>query len=84
MVAEQLREIDVLANSILLEPVGRNTAPAIALAALKILETEDQVMLVLPADNVIPNVEALRVALDVAENAAGKGSIVTFGIFEYK
>ena len=53
-VAEQLREIDKL-GSIILEPVGRNTAPAIALAALSSPEGEDPLLLVLPADHVIQN-----------------------------
>ena len=53
-VAEQLREIDRL-GSIILEPVGRNTAPAIALAALSLPEGEDSLLLVLAADHVIQN-----------------------------
>ena len=80
MVAEQMRTIGVTANSILLEPAGRNTAPAIALAALRLLQKEDQLMLVLPADHVIPDLEAFHVALSVAEKAAAQGSLVTFGI----
>ena len=58
MVAEQLRSIDVQANSIILEPVGRNTAPAIALAALRVLQKEDQLLIVLPADHIIPDLDA--------------------------
>lgn len=80
MVAEQLREIDVSANSILLEPFGRNTAPAIAIAALKILEGEDQTMLVLPADHVITDLASFNAAMAVAKEAAEEGSLITFGI----
>ncbi len=54
MVAEQLREIEVTAESILLEPVGRNTAPALAIAALKLLSQGlNPLLLVLPADHII-------------------------------
>ena len=54
MVAEQLREIEVTTESILLEPVGRNTAPALAIAALKLLSQGlNPLLLVLPADHII-------------------------------
>jgi len=81
MVAEQLRSVNVNAHSILLEPVAKNTAPAIALAALQILEKgQDDVMLVLPADHVILNHEAFLSGLNIAEKKAKEGSLVTFGI----
>ncbi|MDG2087126.1 MAG: mannose-1-phosphate guanylyltransferase/mannose-6-phosphate isomerase [Arenicellaceae bacterium] len=80
IVAEQLRAIDVQAKSIILEPVGRNTAPAIALAALKILSEDDDLMLVLPADHVIGDVVAFYAALAMAKQAANSGQLVTFGI----
>ena len=81
MVAEQLRALDVKAHSILLEPVAKNTAPAIVLAALKILEKgSDDVMLVLPADHVISEENIFKQALDVAEKQALNGKLVTFGI----
>jgi mannose-1-phosphate guanylyltransferase/mannose-6-phosphate isomerase len=80
IVAEQLRSIDVAAKSIILEPVGRNTSPAIALAALSILKTGDDVMLVLPADHVIEDLEAFHNALSSANEAAIAGQLVTFGI----
>lgn len=81
MVAEQLRKIDVDAHSILLEPIAKNTAPAIVLAALRILdEGDDEVMLVLPADHVIPDGEAFKRALKLAESEAEKNQLVTFGI----
>ena len=80
MVAEQLRSIGVQADKILLEPEGRNTAPAIALAALEVLQKEDQLMLVLPADHVIPDSAAFQLALKQAEKAATENRLVTFGI----
>lgn len=84
MVAEQLREINVRSNAVLLEPVGRNTAPAIALAALQVLdnlqEGDDPILLVLPADHVIENLDAFHQALELANNAAKKDNFVTFGI----
>jgi mannose-1-phosphate guanylyltransferase/mannose-6-phosphate isomerase len=67
----------------LLEPVGRNTAPAIALAAawLSLLEPEaDPVMVVLPADHIISNVPAFHAALNQAIDSAFSGKLVTFGI----
>ena len=54
IVAEQLRNIDIKAKSILLEPIGRNTAPAITIAAIKAMENgEDPLLLVLPSDHLI-------------------------------
>ncbi|EDH1076679.1 mannose-1-phosphate guanylyltransferase/mannose-6-phosphate isomerase [Salmonella enterica subsp. diarizonae] len=83
IVAEQLRQIDQLHDNIILEPCGRNTAPAIALAAFSALkrnEQEDPLLLVLAADHVIAkeNVfcNAIKKAVPIAEN----GNIVTFGI----
>ena len=81
VVAEQLRSVNIDVHSILLEPVARNTAPAISLAALQILEKgQDDVMLVLPADHVILNQKALLSALNTAEKKAKEGGLVTFGI----
>ena len=77
-VAEQLREIDAL-GKIILEPVGRNTAPAIALAAL--LEKEiDPLLLVLAADHVIADQDAFTDAVKKAVPLAEMGKLVTFGI----
>lgn len=81
LVAEQLREIDVAPLSIMLEPVGRNTAPAIAAAALRVQQaSEDVLMLVLPADHVIRDVPAFHHAVQLASLAAAQGQLVTFGI----
>ena len=76
-VAEQLREINKL-GSIILEPVGRNTAPAIALAALS--AKDDPLLLVLAADHVIKNQEAFTEAVSKAIPLAEAGKLVTFGI----
>ena len=76
-VAEQLRELDKL-GSIILEPVGRNTAPAIALAALT--AKDDPLLLVLAADHVIQDEDAFREAVIRAIPLAEAGKLVTFGI----
>ena len=79
--AEQIRQLGVLGASILLEPVGRNTAPAIALAALQaVATTSDAVLLVLAADHVIDDEAAFRAAVQQAEPLAAAGKLVTFGI----
>ena len=78
-VAEQLREIDKL-GSIILEPVGRNTAPAIALAALSLHEGEDPLLLVLAADHVIQDEVAFTNTVTNAVPLAEAGKLVTFGI----
>ncbi len=77
-VAEQLRAIDKL-GSIILEPVGRNTAPAIALAALASQE-RDPLLLVLAADHVIEDQAAFTHAVELAIPLAEQGKLVTFGI----
>lgn len=82
-VAEQLREIDRL-NSIILEPEGRNTAPAIALAALLSLEVEDPLLLVLAADHVIQDERAFTKAVRDAVPLAEAGKLVTFGIVAHE
>ncbi|MFL9583158.1 mannose-1-phosphate guanylyltransferase/mannose-6-phosphate isomerase [Stenotrophomonas sp. AB1(2024)] len=79
--AEQLQQLDVQPQAILLEPVGRNTAPAIAVAALEAtLEDGDPVLLVLPSDHVIADEAAFRAAVMRALPAAQDGKLVTFGI----
>ena len=77
-VAEQLREIDAL-GKIILEPVGRNTAPAIALAALS-GEEGDSLLLVLPADHVIADQASFTAAVLKAMPLAERGKLVTFGV----
>ena len=90
LVAEQLRQIQIEPRALVLEPFGRNTAPAIALAAYAALKSAaasmagdsgaDPVLLVLPADHVIRDVPAFQKAVRVALPAAEQGKLVTFGI----
>jgi mannose-1-phosphate guanylyltransferase / mannose-6-phosphate isomerase len=83
LVAEQLRQLGIEPRAMLLEPFGRNTAPAIALAAHAALAANpgaDPVLLVLPADHVIRNVPAFHRAVHAALAAAEDGQLVTFGI----
>lgn len=81
LAAEQLREIGARNVNILLEPVGRNTAPAIALAALQaVADNSDSVLLVLAADHFIENHEAFHTAIQKAIPLAESGRLVTFGI----
>ncbi|MES2317546.1 MAG: mannose-1-phosphate guanylyltransferase/mannose-6-phosphate isomerase [Pseudomonadota bacterium] len=81
LVAEQLREIDSKPLGILLEPVGRNTAPAVAAAAHYLRNIDpDAVMLVLPADHVINNNEAFAAAVVKAARLVEGGALATFGI----
>jgi mannose-1-phosphate guanylyltransferase/mannose-6-phosphate isomerase len=81
MVAEQLREAGCEGATILLEPVARNTAPAIAAAALEALrDGADPLLLVLPSDHVIADEDAFRAAVRQAVPAAESGLLVTFGI----
>jgi len=80
-VAEQLRAMDSKASAILLEPSGRNTAPAVALAALKALELDAAATLVVaPADHVIRDVRKFSEAADVAVSLAQDDKLITFGI----
>jgi mannose-1-phosphate guanylyltransferase/mannose-6-phosphate isomerase len=80
-VAEQLRALDIVPSAILLEPMGRNTAPAVALAALKALELQaEATMVVAPADHVIRDVRVFQQAAGVAAGLAENGKLVTFGI----
>jgi len=81
MVAEQLQEIGLEANGIILEPCARNTAPAIALAALKAMDNgEDPLLLILAADHLISDVTAFHKAIEQARKLAEQDKLVTFGI----
>ncbi len=81
LVAEQLRVIGAPTPRIVLEPVGRNTAPAIAAAALiAARDGTDPLLLVLPSDHVVRDAEAFRRAVLAAAPAADAGALVTFGI----
>ena len=89
VVAEQMREHGTTPQAIVLEPVGRNTAPAVAVAALVALDRArrskggndaDPILLVLPADHVIRDVAAFQSAVVSGSAAAAEGKLVTFGI----
>jgi len=81
LIAEQLREAGVAPADIVLEPFGRNTAPAVAVAALHAqARAADAILLVLPADHLVRDPAAFRAALGTAARAAAAGSLVTFGI----
>lgn len=83
IVAEQLRQLSKLTENIVLEPVGRNTAPAVALAALTAQRNQpqsDPLMLILAADHVIQDEDAFRNAVRSAIPHAEAGKLVTFGI----
>ena len=81
MVAEQVKETDITTNEIILEPAGRNTAPAIALAAFNaIRDGEDPVLLVLPADHVIADVDTFQSAMQIGKQQSEAGKLVTFGV----
>lgn len=84
MVTEQLGAIDLKPSAVLLEPAGRNTAPAIAAAALQALaldhDGEDPILLVLPADHVVRNENRFADAVRAAVREAAAGHLVTFGV----
>ena len=79
LVAEQLRASGHAAANIILEPVGRNTAPALTLAALD-AEADDPVLLLMPADHVVRDVDAFARAVSAGLPHAASGKVVTFGI----
>ncbi|MCU7835022.1 MAG: mannose-1-phosphate guanylyltransferase/mannose-6-phosphate isomerase [gamma proteobacterium symbiont of Taylorina sp.] len=83
MVAQQMNELGVKVDKIILEPVGRNTAPAIAAAAEYIQEKEgadDAVMLILAADHIIQNTEEFHRVIEAGYRVAEQGQLITFGI----
>ncbi|MES2661827.1 MAG: mannose-1-phosphate guanylyltransferase/mannose-6-phosphate isomerase [Pseudomonadota bacterium] len=81
VIAEQLREIHLGQSQIVLEPVGRNTAPALTLAALTaIAEGDDSILLAMPADHVVEDVKAFQKTISAGAKQASQGSLVTFGI----
>ena len=84
LTAEHVRQVDRPTSTIILEPTGRNTAPALALAALALLsqadDPSDLVMLVLPADHVINDVDNFQSVVARGAGLAGQGCIVTFGV----
>jgi len=81
IIAEQLREISLMPRALLLEPIGRNTAPAACVAALALSEADpDPLMLVMPSDHTIGDNEGFLAAVDLAASAARNGALVSFGI----
>jgi mannose-1-phosphate guanylyltransferase / mannose-6-phosphate isomerase len=81
LIAEQLRQINVGARAIVLEPEGRNTAPAATVAALLLARDDpDAIMALLPSDHVVSDVGRFLEALSTAAEAARSGALVTFGI----
>jgi len=85
LVAEQLREINVKADALLLEPVGRNTAPALTLAAIANRDAGcDDVLLVMPADHIIKDTKTFQQILTEGTALAEQNMLVTFGIVPTK
>jgi mannose-1-phosphate guanylyltransferase/mannose-6-phosphate isomerase len=81
IVTEQLQEIGIDPGAILIEPEGRNTAPAILAAALHLAAKDpDAIMLVAPSDHVVPDVDAFHAAIEKGLAAIDAGKLVTFGI----
>jgi len=81
IVAEQLQEIGIDPSAIVIEPEGRNTAPAILAAALYIARSDPEaVMLVAPSDHVVPDTHAFHAAVQQGLDAVARGQLVTFGI----
>ncbi len=81
IVAEQFREIKTEPQAIILEPVGRNTAPAIAVAALQAISLgKDPLLLILAADHLIENIIEFKKVIQSAKTYANQGRLVTFGI----
>jgi mannose-1-phosphate guanylyltransferase/mannose-6-phosphate isomerase len=81
LVAEELRHASINPADIILEPAARNTAPAIAVAALRLMEhNSDAIMLVLPSDHVIENIAAFRSNIAAAAELVADGHLVTFGV----
>jgi mannose-1-phosphate guanylyltransferase len=85
LAAEQLREINITPNSIILEPIAKNTAPAITLAALKLISNdEDPILLILPADHIIKDIKTFHKSIKIATDLAKKNKLVTFGVVPSK
>ena len=81
IVTEQLTEVGIDPGAILIEPEGRNTAPAVLAAALHVhAQDADAVMLISPSDHVVPDATAFRAAVDAGLAEAQAGQLVTFGI----
>lgn len=85
LVAEQLQQLDVTSAKILLEPIGKNTAPAATMAALCLSQDgQDPILLVLPADHVIQDLDKFQQSVQAAAEIAKQGYLVTFGVVPTK
>ena len=85
LAAEQLRQINKKSNGIILEPFGRNTAPAVALAAFKLIKNKkDPNLLVLSADHHIGDAKVFHRSIQIAESISETGKLVTFGVMPTK
>jgi mannose-1-phosphate guanylyltransferase/mannose-6-phosphate isomerase len=85
LAAEELQKIAIKASSIILEPIGRNTAPAIAIAAFDAIKNfDDALLLVMPSDHVIEDKDRFLMQVEKAKKAALDGYLITFGIFPNK
>ena len=81
IVHEQLQALNLETQGVILEPFGRNTAPAVAIAAMKLLnEGRDELLLIMPADHVVDDQKAFQRALALATNAAEQGEMVLLGV----
>ena len=81
LAAEQLREIDEETRGIILEPTSKNTAPAVALAALKLMDNnQDPSLLVLSADHLINDNKAFQKAINIAKTYSEQRKLVAFGV----
>ena len=80
IVAEQLREVGIDPRAVVIEPMGRNTAPAAAVAALLLESESDALMLIMPSDHLVRDPDAFRAAVAAAVPLARSGKLVTFGI----
>ena len=81
MVSEQLRAVEITPATVILEPVGRNTAPAVASAALQAIAAgDDPILLVLPADHVIADANRFCRAVEQIKTQAQSGKLITFGM----
>jgi mannose-1-phosphate guanylyltransferase/mannose-6-phosphate isomerase len=81
IVAQQLEQLDIVPRAILIEPEGRNTAPAVLAAALHVARNDpDALLLVAPSDHIIPDIDAFKAAIALGRIAVDSGQLVTFGI----
>jgi len=79
--SEQLRELDMVASTLMIEPSGKNTAPAILAATLRVMQDDpDALLLITPTDHLIPDITEFQNSIKQGMQAASEGRLVTFGI----